>query len=41
VHAHGQRYRTDDLIEQATGESFTAEYFLDYVDSKFGELYGL
>ena len=41
VHRHGQRYRTDDLIEEATGEAFTAEYFLDYVDSKFGELYGL
>ncbi len=41
VHSHGQRYRTDELIREATGESYTAEYFLDYVESKFGDLYGL
>ncbi|QLD85981.1 carboxypeptidase M32 [Natronomonas halophila] len=41
VHSHGQRYTTDDLIEQATGESFTADYFLDYAESKFGDLYDL
>ncbi|WP_254839026.1 carboxypeptidase M32 [Natronomonas marina] len=41
VHAHGQRYTTDDLIERATGEPFTADHFLEYADSKFGALYGL
>lgn len=41
VHRHGQRYTTPDLIEQATGEPFTADYFLDYVERKYGELYGL
>jgi carboxypeptidase Taq len=41
VHQHGQRYTTDELIRQATGEDLTAEYFLDYVNEKFGEIYGL
>jgi len=41
VHRHGQRYRTDELIEAATGEPLTADYFLDYVDEKFTDLYDL
>jgi carboxypeptidase Taq len=39
VHDHGARYTTDELIERATGESFTADYFLDYVNDKYGALY--
>jgi carboxypeptidase Taq len=41
VHRHGKRYPADELIERATGESLTAEYFLKYVEEKFGDLYGL
>jgi carboxypeptidase Taq len=41
VHQHGCRYTTTDLIEEATGEEFTADYFVDYAKSKFGELYGI
>ena len=41
VHEHGRRYTTDELIEQATGEPLTAEYFLEYAKEKFGELYEL
>jgi carboxypeptidase Taq len=41
VHRHGQRYTTPDLIEEATGEAFTADYFLDYVNEKYGALYDL
>ncbi len=41
VHQHGQRYPTGELIEEATGEPLTAEYFLDYVDEKFTDLYDL
>jgi carboxypeptidase Taq len=41
VHEHGCRYRTDELIERATGEPLTAEYFLEYAERKFGELYDL
>jgi len=41
VHRHGQRYRTDELVERATGEPLTAEYFIEYAREKYGELYGL
>ncbi len=41
IHAHGQRFETDDLVRKATGESYSAEYFLEYVEDKFGDLYGL
>ncbi|WP_313691974.1 carboxypeptidase M32 [Halorarum halobium] len=41
VHSHGRRYPTDELVEEATGEPLTAEYFVDYVEEKFGALYGL
>lgn len=41
IHQHGQRYTVDDLIEEATGEPLTADYFIDYAEEKFGELYGI
>ncbi|WP_128477422.1 carboxypeptidase M32 [Halorussus pelagicus] len=41
VHQHGSRYTTDELVRQATGEEYTADYFLDYVKDKYGELYEL
>ncbi|MGM0604468.1 MAG: carboxypeptidase M32 [Halobacteriota archaeon] len=41
VHQHGQRYETNELVVEATGEDFVADYFLEYVDEKYGELYDL
>ena len=41
VHRHGARYTTDELVELATGESFTPDHFLEYAKGKYGELYGL
>ena len=41
VHRHGARYTTPDLVEEATGEAYTADYFLDHVEEKYGELYDL
>ena len=41
VHRHGRRYTTDELIRRATGEPLTADYFLEYAEAKFGELYDL
>jgi carboxypeptidase Taq len=39
LHRHGSRYPTDELIETATGEPFTADYFLTYVTDKYERLY--
>ncbi|MFB6282976.1 MAG: carboxypeptidase M32 [Halobacteria archaeon] len=41
VHRYGCRYRTDELVEKATGEELTVEPFLDYVDDKYRSLYGI
>ena len=41
VHRHGSRYETNELVKRATGEDFSADAFLDYVDEKYGELYGI
>ena len=41
VHRHGRRYTTPDLVREATGEDYTADHFLAYVDEKYGDLYDL
>ena len=41
IHSHGQRYKTDELIKRATGENLTADYFLSYVEKKYGDLYNI
>jgi carboxypeptidase Taq len=41
VHRYGQRYETNELVKHATGEDFVADYFIDYVTEKYGELYDL
>ncbi len=41
VHRCGRKYRPDELIQKATGEPLTARYYVDYLHTKFGELYGV
>ncbi len=41
VHRHGSRYETNELVERATGEPFTADAFVEYVESKYGTLYDI
>ena len=41
VHEHGARYETNELVERATGDPFSADAFTDYVESKYGDLYDL
>jgi carboxypeptidase Taq len=41
VHRHGRRYRTNELVREATGEDFSADAFVAYADAKFRDLYGL
>ncbi|MFB6166964.1 MAG: carboxypeptidase M32 [Candidatus Nanohaloarchaea archaeon] len=41
IHSAGKRYPTGELIEKVTGSKPGAEPFLDYIKSKYRELYGL
>jgi carboxypeptidase Taq len=41
VYAHGQKFYPRDLLERATGAPLTPEPYLEYLHTKFGELYGI
>jgi carboxypeptidase Taq len=41
VHAHGSVYPAQELLNRVTGESLSARPFLDYLETKYGELYDL
>ncbi len=41
VHSHGQRFTTDDLVREATGEELSADAFVEYVEEKYSSLYGI
>ncbi|MUV60765.1 carboxypeptidase M32 [Halobacterium sp. CBA1126] len=41
VHRHGARYTTPELVEEATGEPYNADHFVDYVTEKYTDLYDL
>ena len=41
VHARGSRVTAGELVEEVTGEKLSPDYFTDYLEAKFGALYGL
>lgn len=41
IHRHGQQYLPQELVRRATGREITAEPFVDYVDRKCVNLYGV
>ena len=41
IHAWGRRLDPPDLLRQVTGESLSVFPFLNYIESKFSELYGI
>ncbi|MDK9699732.1 MAG: carboxypeptidase M32 [bacterium] len=41
VHQHGQRYLRDELVERATGKPLTADDYVAYLETKFGEIYNV
>jgi carboxypeptidase Taq (EC:3.4.17.19). Metallo peptidase. MEROPS family M32 len=41
IHQKGCLYRTEELVENVTGEKPTADFFLDYIERKFGDLYNI
>lgn len=32
IHRHGKRFTTPEIIQQATGEPLTVDYFLGYLE---------
>lgn len=41
IHVHGSIYDPADLLMRVTGEPLNAQYFIDYLENKYCELYGL
>jgi carboxypeptidase Taq len=41
IHRQGRIHPASQLVELATGQPPNAQYFLDYLEDKFGELYDL
>ncbi len=41
IHYYGRRYQTKKLIEKATGKAPEAKDYINYLETKFKELYGL
>ena len=41
IHARGARVTASELVEEVTGAALRADCFIDYLQEKFGALYGL
>lgn len=41
IHRHGRVYPAAELCHRVTGEALDARFFIDYLNTKFGELYRL
>ena len=40
IHQHGQRYRATSLCERVTGKPLSHRPLMDYMNKKYGEIYG-
>ena len=41
VHQYGATFKPAELIRKVTGEELSATYFIEYLNNKFGKLYGV
>lgn len=41
IHCHGKRYPALELVKRVTGKPLSPESFMDYLEKKFGPLYGM
>jgi carboxypeptidase Taq len=41
IHQKGCLYKTEELVKDVTGEKPTADFFLDYIEEKFGAIYNI
>jgi len=41
IHVHGSKLRPADLITQATGKEPSSDAFIQYLTSKYTEIYSL
>ncbi|MFN8375251.1 MAG: carboxypeptidase M32 [Anaerolineae bacterium] len=41
IHKHGRKYTSDELTRRVTGESIQSKDYIRYLQTKYGEVYGL
>ena len=41
IHVHGSKFEPQELIEQVTGSKIDGTAYINYLQTKFGEIYGL
>jgi carboxypeptidase Taq len=41
IHQHGRRYMPQDLVRRVTGSGIDPEPYLQYLERKYREIYGL
>ncbi len=41
VHRYGSKYRPQELVEKVTGEKINSQPYLDYLKTKYAEIYGI
>ena len=41
IHSRGRRLRAAELVQEVTGQPLCSEYFINYLQQKFGDLYAI
>jgi carboxypeptidase Taq len=41
VHCHGNKYETQDLVQRITGSKIDPAPYMRYLQTKYGDIYGL
>ena len=41
VHQHGAKFEPQELVKRVTGSTITPQPYLDYLQTKYTEVYGL
>ena len=41
IHKHGRKFTSDELTHRLTGEGIQSRYYMEYLEKKYGEIYGL
>jgi carboxypeptidase Taq len=39
IHQHGRKYEPQELVQRVTGSKITPEPYMDYLRTKYGEIY--
>jgi carboxypeptidase Taq len=41
IHRHGRKFTAVELLRRVTGREFEAQSYLEYIRSKYSDIYGL